>query len=130
MISYKDIPLEIKESLEIRGLRKKIPNWNGRKLLSSYMDAYMRGVKVYESGRCSSDRSSADLALSYVALYYVIRKEFLKRMTPLVTMRSRDMLIVDNKKLMEEFDACLMGGATSNKNEMEKYIREIRNRMS
>ena len=130
MIPYKDIPLEIKESPEINSLRKFSQAWKNRKILGEYMKSYEMGIKtIVERKQEHPEYIPARTQLLLAASYYVLRKEFLKRMSPLVSRRSDDTIMLDNKKLLDKFDSCLLIGADKKSRIVRRYAEEICSRM-
>lgn len=126
MIKYHQIPQDITTQQEVRLVRRKCPNWSDRKMLSSYMDAYSRGVKSFNENK---DLYEQKLELTYIAIYYIIRKEFLQKLTPFVILRGKDFLACDNSSLLHRLDQCLKAGVESCPDESKKCIDEIRNRL-
>ena len=129
MISYTELSQEIKESREVRTVRKKSPFWDNRKLLSVYMDAFVKGVKTTKLEGFPKNEPAKVYQQVQIATYYVLRKELFKRMSPLVTARSRDTILLDNKKLLDKFDECVMSGVDKVPEDSRKYMMEICRRM-
>ena len=130
MIPYKDIPQEIKESYEVNSLRRLAPTWSGRKILSEYMDCCTRGIKtIITKQQTQNDYVPTGNQLLLVSTYYILRKEFFKRMSPLVSKRSDDVIMMDNKKLLDKFDTCLLSGTEYNIKKARRYMEEICSRM-
>jgi hypothetical protein len=130
MIPYKDIPLGIKESPEINSLRKFSQAWPNRKILGEYMESYEMGMKtIVERKQEYPEYIPSRTQLLLAASYYVLRKEFFKRMSPLVSRRSKDTIMLDNKKLLDKFDSCLLTGAEKKPRTVRRYAEEICSRM-
>lgn len=129
MFSYKDIPHEIKESYEINSLRKAVPKWKNRTVLSIYLNIYGMGMQAITEGQMKEpDYSPSEREFYCAASYFVLRKELFKRMSPLVSRRSEDLILLDNKKLLDKFDTCLPEEPGISP-ETRRYLVKILNRM-
>lgn len=129
MISYNQLPLEIKESGNVYAVRKKAKSWEVRHLLSEYMFAYTHGVKDNELHGIPADADARDYQMLNIAIYFVLRKEIFKRMTPLVGKRAPEMLLLDNKKLLDRLDMHVLNGVDKDERGSQACIIEICNRL-
>ncbi len=129
MFPYKDIPHEIKESVDINSLRRIAPKWDNQKILSKYLESYSMGIRmITEHRQKDPDYIPTRIQYLFTTTYYVLRKELLKRMSPLVSRRSEDVLLLDNKKILDKLDACLLDEDV-NQTKIRRYLFEIRSRM-
>lgn len=108
MISYASLPIQIRSSDGLNQLREKVPRWNSRVLFTAYMAVLSKGVKDSGISGLPSDIEARHSCLVQTAMYYVFRKELLKRMSPLVSARSRELILLDNKKLLDSFAQAIL----------------------
>lgn len=108
MISYASLPIQIRTSKGMDQLREKVPRWNSRVLFTAYMAVLSKGVMDSEVSGLPSDIEERHSCLVQTAMYYVFRKELLKRMSPLVSARSRETILLDNKKLLDSFAEAIL----------------------
>lgn len=127
-IPFQDIPDNIKESPSVFGIKKQSKRWSKQTLLKEYMSIYDLGVKAYKKTP-TDDEFMKNIQLENICLYYVLRKEFLHRMSPLVSKRSKKYIMKDNKELMDEFDKILFFGIDEKFNKAQEITLEIINRI-
>ena len=125
MLAYKDIPSCIRESVDIQTLRRHTPHWGTRKLLREYMQSFVYGGLHCQEVPVMLPGAPPDRHLLALASYYVIRREFLKRMSPLVSKRSREMLELDNHQLLDQLDRSLADRARGFAANVARYVSEI-----
>lgn len=112
MISYASLPIQIRNSDGLNQLREKVPRWNSRVLFTAYMAVLSKGVKDGGVSGLPSDIEARHSCLVQTAMYYVFRKELLKRMSPLVSARNRELILLDNKKLLDSFAQAVLQEGT------------------
>ena len=127
-IKYKDIPDEIKKNFEVKTIARKSRSWTDRKLFAEYMNAYNQGVKEYDP-KSNLEQKYKNNQLCDICIFYILKKELLSRMSPLLNVRSKEFITVDNKELILKFDGCLKKGISNCFDESQLYMNEILNRI-
>ena len=74
MFPYKDIPHEIKESVDINSLRRIAPKWDNQKILSKYLESYIMGMGMITEHR-QKDPDYIPTRIQYLLSVLVIKKE-------------------------------------------------------
>lgn len=127
-VEYKDIPDNIKESREVKTVIRKSKVWPVRKLLSEYMISYNQGMKEYDPNSDLEQRFK-NIQLVNICSYYLLKKELLTRMSPLISIRSRKFIALDNKILLDKFDECLEAGIEKDFERSQALMTEITKRL-
>lgn len=127
-VAFQDIPDNIKDSHSVLTIKKQARKWSKQNLLKEYMSAYDLGVKAYKKTP-ADDEFMKNIQLENICIYYILRKEFLYRMSPRMSSRSKKYIMKDNKELLEQFDKILFFGIDEKFNKAQEITLEIINRI-
>lgn len=123
-IEFNAIPDSIKKSKSVQVVKRKMEFWEVRKLLEEYMQAYKQGVMVYDP-EVQINQRFKEIQLENICIYFLLRKEFLKRMSPVIGKRSKEFIAIDNKVLLDKFDKCLNKGIEKDFEKSQSLMVEI-----
>lgn len=97
MISYRNIPVSVRESSYMRHFRHQISGWPSMLVIQNYMEASGIAHKTNPGQKAEEKTGNA-------AIYYILKQELFKRMSSLVGHRSEEYLFLNNKALLDQVD--------------------------
>ncbi len=120
MLNSKDIPDSIKNSYSCKQVIKRSKAWNERKLIAEYMESF----KIANDDYFDSTSKHTE-----TYNHYSIRKEIMRRMSPLIADRSQEFIFKDNKTMLLMLDEVLLEGTEDHFKEAQEILQEIVSRM-
>ncbi|MCI9547059.1 MAG: hypothetical protein HFH60_10300 [Lachnospiraceae bacterium] len=124
-VNYKDIPDYIKTTSSVKAVNVRMKDWSIEMLLTEYMKAFNLGILDHSKNQNSKSESLINTELENICIYYMLKKELLKRMSPIIGMRSKNHIAKNNKSILKEFDDCLRSGLDNKFNKAQSLMTEI-----
>lgn len=124
-VNYKDIPDYIKTTSSVKSVNARMKDWSTEILLTEYMKAFNLGILDHNKNQDAKSESLINTELENICIYYMLKKELLKRMSPIIGMRSEEHIAKNNKSILKEFDDCLRSGLDNKFNKAQSLMTEI-----
>lgn len=124
-VNYKDIPDYIKTTSSVKSINARMKDWSTEILLTEYMKAFNLGILDHNKNQDAKSEGLINTELENICIYYMLKKELLKRMSPIIGMRSEEHIAKNNKSILKEFDDCLRSGLDNKFNKAQSLMTEI-----